>query len=84
MKRQNKWIELISYNLSNRFKHYYQELHTATKMQEMLQEELKGKDRVDLSVIGRNDWLNLDRRKAEITKDRATLMANLEQNDDDY
>ena len=49
-------------------------------MQEMLQEELKGKDRVDLSVL-EEMMAELDRRKAEITKDRATLMANLEQNE---
>ena len=74
-----QWIELLA-QLEQQVQNYYQELHTATKMQEMLQEELKGKDRVDLSVL-EEMMAELDRRKAEITKDRATLMANLEQNE---
>ena len=74
-----QWIELLA-QLEQQVQNYYQELHTATKMQEMLQEELKGKDRVDLSVL-EEMMAELDRRKAEITKDRAILMANLEQNE---
>ena len=74
-----QWIELLA-QLEQQVQNYYQELHTATKMQEMLQEELKGKDRVDLSVL-EEMMAELDRRKAEITKDCATLMANLEQNE---
>ena len=74
-----QWIELLA-QLEQQVQNYYQELHTATKMQEMLQEELKGKDRVDLSVL-EEMMAELDRRKAEITKDRATLTANLEQNE---
>lgn len=74
-----QWIELVA-QLEQQVQSYYQELYTATKMQEMLQEELKGQDRVDLSVL-EEMMSELDRRKAEIMKEHATLIANFEQNE---
>ena len=59
---------------------FYQELHTATKMVDLLKGELQGKDRVNISVI-EEILADLESRKNQLTKEQATLLANLEQND---
>lgn len=75
-----RWLNQLS-PIEQQVQGYYQELHTATKMLELLQVELEGKERVNTKVVEER-LADLECRKDELTKEQATLVANLEQNDD--
>lgn len=74
-----QWINQLT-QIEQQVQGYYQELHTATRMLELLKVELEGKERVNVSVV-EEMLADLECRKAELTKEQATLVANLEQND---
>lgn len=74
-----QWINQLT-QIEQQVQGYYQELHTATRMLELLKVELEGKERVNVSVV-EEMLADLECRKVELTKEQATLVANLEQND---
>lgn len=66
--------------LEQQVKLYYQELHTANKLLDMLTVELDGKERVD-TVTLEHTMTEYERQKSEIIKERAVILANIEQNE---
>lgn len=74
-----QWMEQLA-EFEHQVQGYYQELHTATKLYEMLQVELADQTPVDLTVI-KELLVTFEQQKAEVTKEIATLIANLEQNE---
>ncbi|MBQ1785638.1 MAG: SMC family ATPase, partial [Turicibacter sp.] len=66
--------------LEQQVKFYYQELHTANKLLDMLTVELDGKERVD-TVTLEHTMTEYERQKSELIKERAVILANIEQNE---